>query len=130
MIRSSMILLALIVTPFALAGETKLDPKLPLQGKKSDPVTYDIDFSVVVTPPYHTKTLKIWLALPQSDVAQKIEKSELSTFPMKVAPKVGKESKYGNQFAYFEFDHPEGAQIVRHKYSATIHEMRWNINPS
>jgi Transglutaminase-like superfamily len=114
----------------AIAQEAKLDPALPLQGKKSDPVTYDIDFSVVVTPPYHTKTLKIWLALPQSDVAQKIDGSELSTFPMMVLPRVAKESEYGNQFAYFEFDHPEGAQIIRHKFKATIHEMRWNIDPA
>src|SRR4051794_5475782 len=76
----------------------KLDPKASLQGKKSDAVTYDIDFSVVVTPPYHAKTLKIWLALPQSDAAQKIEGSELSTFPMKVVPKIGAESIYGNRF--------------------------------
>src|SRR5437016_5005636 len=108
----------------------KLDPKLPLQGAKSDPVTYDIDFSAVVTAPYHTKTLKVWLALPQSDVVQTIEGSELSTFPMRVAPQVGKEPVHGNQFAYFEFDHPEGAQIVRHKFKATIHEMRWHIDPA
>ncbi|MBI1829864.1 MAG: transglutaminase domain-containing protein [Planctomycetes bacterium] len=115
-----------------VAGEpiARLDPKTPLQGVKSDPVTYDIDFSVVVTAPIHTKTLKVWLAMPQSDVAQQIDGSELSTFPMKVAAKVGKESTFGNQFAYFEFDHPEGAQIIRHKFKATIHEMRWNIEPA
>jgi transglutaminase-like putative cysteine protease len=115
-----------------IAGErvTKLDPNTPLLGKKSDPVTYEIDFSVVVTGPHHTKTLKIWLAMPQSDVAQNIEEGELSTFPMKVAAKIAKESTYGNQFAYFEFDHPEGAQIIRHKFKATIHEMHWNIDPA
>jgi hypothetical protein len=108
----------------------KLDPKLPLQGAKSDAVTYDIDFSVVVTAPYHTKTLKVWLAMPQSDGGQTIEGSTLSTFPMKVAPSVGVEKVHGNKFAFFEFDHPEGAQIIRHKFKATIHEMRWNIEPA
>ncbi len=121
-----------IAIPLACAGEpaAKLDADLPLQGTKSEPVNYDIDFSAVITAPYHTKTLKVWLALPQSDVAQKIEGSQLASFPMKVVPKVGKEAVYGNQFAYFEFDHPEGAQIVRHKFKATIHEMRWNIDPA
>src|SRR5437588_12808038 len=108
MIRSIVMLLVacLVALPAGIAGEpiARLDPNIHLQGSKSAPVTYDIDFSVVVTPPYHTKTLKIWLAMPQSDVAQKIEGSELSSFPMKVMPKVGKENTYGNQFAYFEFD--------------------------
>ena len=119
------------VVQFSSAGERdgKRDPLIPLQGTKSAPVTFDIDFSAVVTAPYHTKTLKIWLAMPQSDVAQTIEEGELNSFPRKVAPKVGTEKVYGNQFAYFEFDHPEGAQIVRHKFKATIHEMRWNIDP-
>lgn len=127
-----LILSIFLVASASAASEPrpKLDPKISLQGTKSDPVSYDIDFSVVVTAPYHTKTLKIWLALPLSDVGQKIEGSDLSTFPIKVAPKIGTESVYGNQFAYFEFDHPEGAQIIRHKFKATIHEMRWNIDPA
>ncbi|MBI2803782.1 MAG: transglutaminase domain-containing protein [Planctomycetes bacterium] len=114
------------------AGEPApaLDPRMPLQGKKSNPVTYDIDFSVVVTAPYQTKTLKVWLAMPQSDVGQTIEASQLCTFPMKVAPKVAQEKVHGNQFAYFEFDRPKGAQIIRHKFKATIHEMRWHIDPA
>ena len=118
--------------PLGVAGErvTKLDPNTPLLGKKSEPVTYEIDFSVVVTAPHHTKTLKIWLAMPQSDVGQKIEEVELSTFPMKITGKIAKESTYDNQFAYFEFNHPEGAQVIRHKFKATIHEMRWNIDPA
>jgi transglutaminase-like putative cysteine protease len=114
----------------AFAQEAGLDPALPLQGQKSEPVTYEIDFAAVVTAPYHTKTLKVWLPIPQSDVAQKIEGSELSTFPMDVKPQVGTEATFGNKFAYFEFDHPEGAQIIRHKFKATIHEMRWHIDPA
>jgi transglutaminase-like putative cysteine protease len=101
-----------------------------LQGKKSNAVTYDVDFSVVVTAPYHTKTLKVWLPLPQSDGAQSIENSVLSTFPMKVESTVGQERLHGNKFAYFEFADPQGAQIIRHKFKATIHEMRWHIDPA
>ncbi len=119
-----------VALTLAAISHAQPDPKLPLQGTKSDPVTYEIDFSAVVTAPYHTKTLKVWLALPQSDVAQTIEGSTFSSFPMKVEPKIGQEKIHGNKFAYFEFDHPEGAQIVRHNYKATVYEMRWNIDPA
>jgi len=120
-----------ILSPLAAGGPAvKLDPALPLQGKKSEPVTYAVDFSVVVTAPYKTKTLKVWLPLPQSDVAQSIADRELSTFPMQVKPRIGTETVHGNQFAYFEFDKPEGAQIIRHKFKATIHEIRWSIDPA
>ncbi len=49
---------------------------------------------------------------------------------MKVEPKIGVEKLYGNKFAYFEFDHPEGAQIVRHKFTIKTHEVRWDIDPA
>jgi transglutaminase-like putative cysteine protease len=128
MIRSVLLVAILTVLPGSLAAQP--DVKLPLQGIKSDPVTYDIDFAAIVTAPYHTRTLKVWLALPQSDVAQTIEGSAFSTFPTKVEAKVGQEKVHGNKFAYFEFDQPEGAQIIKHQFKATIHEMRWNIEPA
>ena len=118
-----------MLLPLPVVGQTH-DPKQPLQGARSNAVTYDIDFAAIVTAPYRTKTLKVWLPLPQSDVAQSIEGSTLSAFPMKVTPKVAQEPVHGNRFAYFEFDHPEGAQMIRHKFKATIHEMRWNIDPA
>jgi hypothetical protein len=127
----SLVFPALVLAAFGFvdAASAQPDPKQPLQGTKSDPVTYDIDFSAVVTAPYHTKTLRVWLALPQSDAAQTIFGSQFTTFPMKVEPRIGQEKVHGNKFAYFEFDHPEGGQIIRHKFKATIHEMRWNVEP-
>src|SRR5881396_1582545 len=94
----------------------ELDPKLPYQTARGNPVTYDVDFSVVVTPPAHTKVLKVWLPLPQTDAGQEVTEGALSAFPMAVKPKFGREEVYGNRFAYFEFDHPEGAQIIRHTF--------------
>ncbi|HEV2946907.1 MAG TPA: transglutaminase domain-containing protein [Gemmataceae bacterium] len=111
------------------AEPLKLDPNLPYQAKKSNPVTYDVDFSVVVTPPYHSKVLKVWLPLPQSDVAQEVVEKELTSFPINVEPRVGQEETYGNKFAYFEFQNPEGAQIVRHKFKITVWELHWNLDP-
>lgn len=106
-----------------------VDPTLPYQARLSEPVTYDVDFSVVVTAPYHTKKLRVWLPLPRSDEAQQISRRELSTFPLAVKPQIAKEPVYGNEFAYFEFDHPEGGQIIRHRFQVKVHELHWNVAP-
>ena len=107
-----------------------IDPETAYRGRMSDPVTYQVDFSAVVTPPYHAKVLKIWMPMPQSDAIQTVTEGEFSTFPMKVEPKIGVEKVYGNKFAYFEFDHPEGAQIVRHKFTIKTHEVHWDVDPA
>lgn len=116
-------------TRTAQPGELKLDPNLPYQVKKSNPVTYDVDFAAVVTPPYHAEVLKIWLPIPQTDFAQEVTVGELSSFPMKVQPRIGVEKVYGNKFAYFEFKKPEGAQMVRHKFKIKTWELRWDLEP-
>jgi len=124
----------LVATSGSLVGDevevAKLDPKLPYQGRKSNPVTYDVDFSAVVTPPCHTKVLKVWLPMPQSDAAQEVKEKDLSSFPQKVQPKIGTEKTFGNKFAYFEFDHPEGAQIIRHRFQIKTWELRWEVDPA
>jgi transglutaminase-like putative cysteine protease len=121
----------LLVAGLTRAGEgrAKLDPDLPYQGKKSEPVAYQVDFSFVVTPPNHAKVLKVWVPLPPTDAAQEVSGRTLSTFPMKVEPKIAKEPLYGNEFAYFEFDHPEGAQIIRHRFNIKAWEMNWDLEP-
>jgi hypothetical protein len=106
-----------------------LDAAAPYSAKRLAPVTYDVDFSVIVTAPYHTKTLKVWLPLSPSDAGQEVSGRELSTFPLRVEPKIARESLFGNEFAYFEFDHPEGAQIIRHRFRAKVWELRWNLSP-
>jgi transglutaminase-like putative cysteine protease len=111
----------------ASAAAADLDPALPYQAERSNAVTYDVDFSVVVTPPYHTHVLKVWLPLPQTDAAQEVSASKLSSFPMEVKPAIGAEKLYGNRFAYFEFHEPQGAQIVRHQFRIKTWELRWNL---
>jgi transglutaminase-like putative cysteine protease len=108
------------------AGE--FDPAQPYQAARSNAVTYDVDFSVVVTPPYHTHVLKVWLPLPQSDAAQEITRSKLSSFPIEVKPLIETEKLFGNRFAYFEFHEPQGAQIVNHKFRAKTWELQWNLD--
>lgn len=106
----------------------KLDPEAPYQAAKSQPVTYQVDFAAVVTPPYHAKTLKIWLPIPPSDAAQEVSDSRYSTFPMVVEPKIAAEPLYGNRFAYFEFHSPQGAQMVRHQFTIKTWELNWNVD--
>jgi transglutaminase-like putative cysteine protease len=133
--RSAFCCLALLPCAGALllqAGEppkAALDPNLAYQGKRSNPVTYKVDFSVVVTPPYHAKVLKVWLPVPQTDAAQEVGGSEFSTFPLEAKPRVGTEKLYGNRFAHFEFKHPEGAQVIRHRFTVKTWEVRWDIDP-
>jgi hypothetical protein len=68
MMKLPSVLVALVVltaVPTARAAEpNKLDPGLPYQALKSNPVTYDVDFSAVVTPPYNGRVLKVWLPRP------------------------------------------------------------------
>jgi transglutaminase-like putative cysteine protease len=106
----------------------ELDPNLPYQARKANPVSYEVDYSVVVTAPYHTKTLKVWLPLPQSDAGQEVELGQVSAFPQKVKPEVATEKVFGNKFAYLEFDHPEGAQVIHHQFKIKVWELRWDID--
>src|SRR5262245_32071299 len=107
----------------------KLDPPLPYQARRADPVTYEVDYTVVVTPPAGTKRLKVWLPLPQSDLGQEVSDGELTTFPATVKPEVATEKVYGNKFAHFVFDQPAGAQMIRHRFRAKVWELRWGVEP-
>ena len=127
LLTSPMLLLA--VSAPAADGPA-LDPNQPYKAKRSDPVTYEVDFSAVVTAPYHTKKLRVWLPLPQSDAGQEVQEISLDTFPVKVEPKIATEPKFGNRFAYFEFDHPEGGQIIRHRFKVKVWELRWGVDPA
>lgn len=112
------------------AADAPLDPEQPYQARRSRPVTYDVDFSIVVTPPYKAKKLAVWLPLPGDDLGQEIRDSRLSSFPIAVEPQVAAEEKFGNRFAYFEFASPQGAQVIRHKFRVTTWELRWDVDPA
>ena len=109
------------------AAEPTLDPALPYQAEKSRPVVHEVDYAIVVTPPYHTKVLKVWLPLPQSDAGQQVSSRSLASSPLTVEPQIDSEPVFGNKFAYFEFHEPQGAQIIQHKYSVKTWELRWKL---
>ncbi|MFN4258094.1 MAG: transglutaminase-like domain-containing protein [Gemmataceae bacterium] len=110
--------------------QPRLDPEQPYQARRVKPVTYEVDFSVVVTAPYQTKVLRVWLPLPPSDAGQEVQQSRLSTFPVEVKPKITQEPVFGNRFAYFEFDRPQGAQIIRHRFQVKVWELFWDMEPA
>ena len=79
-----------------------------VSGHDARPVTYQVDLSAVVTPPYKCKVLKVWMPVPPSDKVQQVTDSRFTTFPMKVEPRIDAEKTYGNRFAYFEFHDAAG----------------------
>src|ERR1700687_1967573 len=97
--RQMALALALVFTS-ALRAEPQrptLDPKESYRAERLAPVTYDVDFAVVVTAPAHTKTLKVWLPMPQTDAGQEVKEVELSSFPDKVEPRIDAEAVFGNR---------------------------------
>ncbi|MCX7419292.1 MAG: transglutaminase domain-containing protein [Planctomycetia bacterium] len=125
------LLLAAICGSAALAlgdDAVRLDPTQPYSAKRSNPVAYDVEFQVVVTAPYKTKLLRVWLPIPTSDAGQEVLSSELTTFPESVTPQIADEPLFGNRFAYFEFANPQGGQIIKHKLKIKVWELRWNVD--
>src|SRR5690348_6501904 len=77
------------------ADLAKLDPELPYQAERLQPVTYDVEFIVTVTAPYKTKQLRVWAPIPPSDQGQELLSSAWTTFPDEVTPQVATESLFG-----------------------------------
>ena len=100
----------------------------PYTSAKSNPVVWDGEFVFVVTAPYKTKILRIWVPIPPSDTVQDVRLSQFETFPVDVQPHVGTESVFGNTFAYFEFKEPLGAIMIRHRLTIQTHELHWNLD--
>jgi transglutaminase-like putative cysteine protease len=123
-----LVLFAVLPAGYAGAVDPLLDPSLDYQAARTGEVSYDVDFTVVVTPPAGTERLQVWLPLPPGDSAQQVEERELTTFPMEVKPQIGTEPTFGNRFAFFEFARPQGAQSIRHRFRVTTWELRWNLD--
>lgn len=124
------LLLLLSVTATSWAQQERLlDPAQGTSATLSDPITHQVEMRIIITPPAGTKQLKVWLPLPPSDETQTIEGVYLETFPQPVEPTLHTEPVYGNRFAHFVFDQPAGAQIITHRFEATVHNLHWNLQP-
>jgi transglutaminase-like putative cysteine protease len=123
--------LALVaLPPAATFARGNLDPMLPYQARQLDPVTYQVDMRAVITAPSGTRLLRVWVPIPPTDSAQTVENDQFEAFPDSVTPSIGTEPVFGNQFAYFEFKTPQGAQIITHRFKVTTHELRFDVDPS
>ena len=121
----------LVSTAFAMGlPVSEPDAELAHSAAKSAPVTFEIDFRVVVTAPAGTKTLKVWLPIAQDDAGQKVTAGEWSVFPNDLKPAFHTEKVFGNQFAFFEFASPQGAQIIAHTFKATTWQLDWDVDPA
>jgi hypothetical protein len=69
------------------------------------------------------------MPIPQSDSVQELVNSEITTFPVTVIPQIATESVFGNKFAYFEFQSPQGAVVIRHTLKIKVAELHWDIDP-
>jgi transglutaminase-like putative cysteine protease len=112
----------------ASAVEPSLDPAMPYSAERLNPVTYDVDYAVVVTPKYKTKKLRVWMPVPPSDAGQEVRSFDVAAFPGGQKPKFASEPVFGNRFAYFEFDSPQGAQLIRQRLQITVWELRWRLD--
>jgi transglutaminase-like putative cysteine protease len=125
-----------ILSPFAILASligfdgTSPDPHRAYQATKSEPVKYEIDFRLIVTAPQNTKKLRVWIPIPQDDFAQKVSQSKWSVFPQDIQPTLHTEKVFGNRFAYFEFIDPQGAQIITHRFHATVWQLDWDLDLS
>ncbi len=111
------------------AQERELDPSAPCTARRSNEVTYQVDLRAVITAPYGTERLQVWMPVPPSDDTQTVADTRFETWPTALEPRITSEPVYGNRFAYFEFEEPRGAQMIRHTCRVTTRELRWNVDP-
>jgi transglutaminase-like putative cysteine protease len=110
------------------AEQSGFSPDTPCQATKSRAATYEVDFRVAITAPAKTRQLRVWLPLATSDDCQSISGRSIETFPRSVEPSIQAESVFGNTFAYFEFNSPDGAQLITHRFTARIKQLDWNVD--
>lgn len=123
--------LCLPVSPAAEPGFSSLEtlsPEIASQATKSRTATYRVDFRVAITAPANTKKLRVWLPLPPSDDCQSISDRRIDTLPRSVRPTIESEADFGNTFAFFEFDSPDGAQLINHQFTAQIRQLDWDVD--
>jgi transglutaminase-like putative cysteine protease len=130
MLTLALLALSCTAEPAPIPTRFKLDPAQPYSAKLGNSVEYQVEFQAIVTAPMNTQVLKVWVPVPPSDLAQSIDHLTFHTFPTDHQPTLYHEPVFGNTFAYFEFQNPNGAQIISQKFTASVSELRWAVEPS
>ena len=89
---------------------------------------FEVDFRVAIVAPAKTKKLRVWIPIPPTTGNQVVTNSRFRTFPRKVSSKVSTEPTYGNEFAYFEIESPDGALEIQHTFTAEIAQVDWSVD--
>jgi len=91
--------------------------------KPADSRTFQIEYvGKVAEVPAGTKTLRVWLPVPQDSTVQTIRNLKFSK-----EPKIGTEPKYGNTIAYWEIPNPAGPVEVRMSFDCTRLEIKTDL---
>ncbi len=102
----------------------------PFAPAKTSVAIFNVDFRVAIMAPAKTRKLRVWVPLPPSTVTQVVTDSEFRTFPREHQPQLTREPTFGNAFAYFEIDSPDGALEIQHTFAAEIAQLYWDVDYS
>ncbi len=98
-----------------------VDPKYL---KAADSRTFAIEYVAKVTEvPAGTKSLRLWVPVPQDTTVQTIKNLSFSR-----EPKLGTDPRYGNRIAYWEIAGPAGPVDVTMKFECTRLEIRTDLD--
>ena len=104
--------------------------KSGLAPAKTSVAKFNVDFRVTIMAPAKTRKLRVWVPLPPSTATQVVRDSEFRTFPSKHQPQLTREPTFGNAFAYFEIDSPDGALEIQHTFTAEVAQLDWGVDYS
>jgi len=91
---------------------------------------FNVDFRVTIKAPAKTKQLRVWVPLPPSTENQMVWDRKFQTFPREHQPQLTREPTFGNEFAYFEINSPDGPLEIQHTFKAEIAQLDWGVDYS
>ncbi|MAI34032.1 MAG: transglutaminase [Rhodopirellula sp.] len=106
------------------------DTKAEWLPTKTAVAKFKVDFRVAIKAPAKTKQLRIWVPLPPSNENQSVWDRKLQTFPRPHQPQITREPNFGNEFAYFEINEPDGPLEIQHTFTAEIAQLDWGVDYS
>ncbi len=106
------------------------EARVELAPEKTAIAKFKVDFRVAIKAPAKTKQLRVWVPLPPSTENQMVWDRKFHTFPREHQPQLTREPTFGNEFAYFEIDSPDGPLEIRHTFTAEIAQLDWGVDYS
>ena len=95
---------------------------------KTSLAKFKVDFRVTIMAPANTRQLRVWIPLPPSTDTQVVRDRKFRTFPREHQSQLTREPTFGNQFAYFEINSPDGALEIQHTFTAEIAQLDWGVD--